>query len=256
MFFAIRDGFHPVKWYPGQHLLGAAGWNGQLLLYDPVRQVRVKTLGPKNDAERFDILSCSWFPPPLNHLVVLGGASGCAEVWDIRAAKLVRSYAEHSPEVKDLPPTSYPNRRAVLAVACSPHGTHIASAGHDSLVRVWQAESGETCFVVDEEETRAGHFLTWLPDGQTLVSGVRSEIMVWNAFSGRMLYRFQTALDYEFRGCQAVSPDGTKIAVATDDKVIIYELTTGHSLLSFVPPGDGYAGSSYTPPDDHCSLVT
>ena len=251
MFFAVRDTFSLVKWCPDQHLLGVAGRNGRLFFYDPIRQIRVGVVGPENDAKTFDILSCCWLT---NQLVALAGASGCVEIWDAHTKTLLRAYTEHSPEVKYLPPDSFPNRREVYAVACSPNGTYIASAGNDSHLRVWQATTGETCFIEGSDPLRAGHLLTWLADNLTLVSSAGNEVMMWDAFSGKILHRFRTILDYEYRGCQAVSPDGSKIAVATDDEVVIYDLPTGRSLLTYGPPGNS-TGSSNPYFDERCSQI-
>src|SRR6266487_5491788 len=255
MFFALRDHIKSLKWAPGQRILGAAGGNGRFVLYDPEKKIRLRQFGYSNDSDHFEILSICWFPSPTKQLVALGGTSGCAEVWDARTGTLLHSYGEHSPEVNCLPQSAYPYRRSVYALAWSPNRTYIASAGDDSLVRVWRATTGETCCVVSEGPVRAGGLLTWLADNTTLVSGVGSEIIVWDAFSGRIINRFKTPIGYEYSGCRAISPDGTKIAIATG-KVVIYDLATGEAVLTYtLPDGEPTEQATLRYPNNTPGLV-
>jgi RNA polymerase sigma factor (sigma-70 family) len=115
--------------------------------------------------------------------------------------------------------------------AFSPDSKTLATGSPDGSVRIWD---------LDNHRLRARHELggpvtcvVHAPDGKALIAGTRGDdpaVVAWDVASGRELYRLQ--LDaYHL----AISPDGTRLAVADDDNVLrLFDARTGRPLFS--PP--------------------
>ncbi|MGH3880356.1 MAG: pentapeptide repeat-containing protein, partial [Actinophytocola sp.] len=103
----------------------------------------------------------------------------------------------------------------VLAVAWSPDGTRILTAGSDPIVRVWDADTGELIYHITGHtgEVRA---VAWSPDGtRILTASADSTARIWNADTGELIYHI-TGHTGEVRAV-AWSPDGTRILTASAD---------------------------------------
>ncbi len=122
---------------------------------------------------------------------------------------------------------------AVNAIAYSPDGKLLASAGADNLVRIWDLANGH------EVRTLAGHdaevnAVVFSPDGKTLASGgAEPKIRLWNVADGKELRTFAgdgigeiTALVY--------SPDGKY-------------LIAGQSLKAGAVPPQAFSGPAPPP---------
>lgn len=80
---------------------------------------------------------------------------------------------------------------AIKALAWSPDGDFLASAGEDRQVQVWQAPTGRPVFTY-QGHTRAVNSLAWSPDSQYLASaGNDYSIQVWLADTGQSMACYQ-----------------------------------------------------------------
>jgi WD40 repeat protein len=77
--------------------------------------------------------------------------------------------------------------KAVHCTAVSPDGKYMASGGNDSMVRLWERESGRLVHTVTKEREFTGSFDTaaFSPDGQLLAAaGWEGNIHLWQVGSG------------------------------------------------------------------------
>lgn len=80
---------------------------------------------------------------------------------------------------------------AIRALAWSPDGDKVASAGEDRQVHVWQALTGKPIFTY-QQHTRTINALAWSPDSRQLASADNDySVHVWQADTGKGLVRYQ-----------------------------------------------------------------
>lgn len=94
-------------------------------------------------------------------------------------------------------PTCFQSDVAVRAIALSPNGKKLATAGLGQTISIWCLDTGERLGVFDEHmDTVRG--LCFSKDGQTLISGSYDEtIKVWEIANGKCLQTLQVERPYE-----------------------------------------------------------
>ena len=121
----------------------------------------------------------------------------------------------------------------VYAVAFSPSGGRLVTAGADQIVRVWDVTSG------DLKHDLASHVgdvfaLAFSPTGEKVVSaGADSTLRVWNVERGELLAKLTGHHGSIFS--LAFSRDGSQIVSAGSDRVIrVWDLKTGTEETTFM----------------------
>ena len=128
----------------------------------------------------------------------------------------------------------------ITAVAWSPSGPLLASAGLDKKIILWQLPTKKPTRVIEGAVAPAAgqpaitdkhldwiRTLTFTPDGKFLISGGDDNaILVWEAETGKFVRRLDGSTNWVM--ALAVSPDGKRLASGGFDKTIrIWDLAAG-----------------------------
>jgi len=109
----------------------------------------------------------------------------------------------------------------VHALAFSPGGSVIATAGGDSKVKLWSPSSG-FCFVTFTEHTAAVMDVAFVPHGRALVSAsLDGTVRAFDMMRFRNFQTFVSPTPAQF-GCVAVEPSGEMVCAGTKDSLVVY----------------------------------
>jgi WD40 repeat protein len=108
----------------------------------------------------------------------------CAvKVWDLKSGRQVLSLEG---------PAGHES--AVWAIAFSPDRLHLASAGWDGKVKIWNAQTGDLERTLNHGPWVRVESLSFDRTGQRLATATRRQITVWAPLAGRILTRFDVQL--------------------------------------------------------------
>jgi WD40 repeat protein len=133
----------------------------------------------------------------------------------------------------------------VNAVAWSPDGKRLASAGDNGIVQIWDATSGADVLPYSGHTSGVGA-VAWSPDGQYIASGGSDKtVQVWEASTGHKITT-STGHTGSFKVVNAVawSPNGKYLASAGEEGlVLVQEALTGRLIYTYKGHIGQYGGS-------------
>jgi WD40 repeat protein len=122
-------------------------------------------------------------------------------------------------------------------------GRHVATAGQDGSVRIWDVASGEPLWVFDAYPDGAG-FLAWSPDGSRIVTtGRRQPARIWDVGSGEVLLEVPMPTPKgSFYMCADWSPDGSRIVASSAPHyhAVVIDALTGETITTVTGDSCGF----------------
>jgi WD40 repeat protein len=148
-----------------------------------------------------------------NGSIVASYADGRIGWWDEGNAVPVRLLRDHS--------------EWALALAFSPDGGTLASAGKDTTVVLWSVRTGNLVHRL------RGHLhpvqaLAFSPDGLLLASASGNDLALWDTLTGDKVWQISLAADDLQRVC--FTADSRALLLLTNQRIIAYDLTTRRAI--------------------------
>jgi tricorn protease-like protein len=216
-----------VAFSPDGKLLASAGDGEGAILWDVAARKELRRVGKHTDGLRLATFS------PDGKTLATSGFDEHIGLWDVSTGKQLHFFRAHP--------------RVPYAVAFSPDGKVLASGGDkEGTIRLWDVATGKQ---LRHWEGHAGYVMTvaFSPDGRLLASGGESAVRLWEVASGKEVQRLKTNIQGVVARVE-FAPDGRTLLVGSyDNKVTLWEMTTGQQLHCFVHHKDWVWGVAYAP---------
>lgn len=214
-----------LAYHPDGAQLASASWDRTIMLWDINTGERIATLeGHTNQVNDVDF-------SPDGSTLLSGGRDGALRLWNVATQESIRviENAHYSTNAEGV---VTPAR--VFRAKFSPNGELIASSGSDSMVRLWNARTGE---LIREFRGHSGWVSTVMfsHDGTLLVSGADNDLIVWDidAPEGEEEYRRLIGHEGFVYGGDFSPDDRYIISGASDTTVRLWDVQGGYELRRF-----------------------
>jgi WD40 repeat protein/serine/threonine protein kinase len=235
-----------VAFAPGGRWLVTGSTDGTARIWDAAEGRELRTLQGQSIGPVWAVAVT-----PDGKRVVAGNDDGTANVWDTASGQQLLTLKGHT-----APPVfgagtlgllsssqgqasflaaaaCYPGRTGhigrILAIAATPDGRRLVTAGEDGSVRVWDSASGRELFTLKGHSQNV-RSVAVTPDGRIVAAGENGTIRIWDAANGQ---EFPSAIGYTGTILAAtLTPDGRRLITGTRHGVVkVWDLASGRELL-------------------------
>ncbi len=211
-----------ITWNPTSTTL-AGGSEGMIYVWDSESESKSPTSEFHVHGECGEVYSIKWDPAGTH--VGVSTEHNAIQIWDVEAASRMESFQE-----QDV------HHQWIGNLAWHPNGQWIATAGHDTSVRILDAHTGLELFELNGHMC-AIYALRWSPDGTMLASASDDRsIRIWR-FIGTPLMKCDVLYGHILEvNAVAWHPEGTILASgSTDGTVHLWDIpsSTCRQVLKF-----------------------
>lgn len=118
---------------------------------------------------------------PKGMLLAVGGDDGQVRIWNDGLHCTQVTFTNGQTHCSDPPVRFRAHTGAVRAVAWSPDGEHLATAGDDGMLSIWKLAQGQMPSLLAKAQHKAPVLsISWAPDSRRIAAASGAIVMIWN----------------------------------------------------------------------------